>query len=294
LVGPGRAEFLEQYPFAVAAATDDRPYFFHFFRARAMPFLKEQLGGRSRAFVELGLVMLLAALVQVVLMAVILILLPLAASAGRPVGSTTSSGRRGVKFDGATAAALGYFLLLGAGFMLLEMGFLQRLILYLAHPIYSAAAVISSFLVFGGLGSALAGRWRAPRKRVAAIAAGAVVGLSVIYLILLGGWLGLTQAQPVPVRIVIASLTTAPLAFAMGHMFPMGLRLVGESRPELVPWAWAVNGFASVAATVAAPLAAMSIGFSGVVCVSVACYALAGLLYRLLPGAVREERGHDD
>ncbi|GAG31696.1 unnamed protein product, partial [marine sediment metagenome] len=166
LVGPGRAEFLKQYPFAVAAATDDRPYFFHFFRARAVPFLKEQLGGRSRAFVELGLVMLLAALVQVVLMAVLMILLPLAPRAGR------------VKFDGATAAALGYFLLLGAGFMLLEMGFLQRLILYLAHPIYSAVAVISSFLVFGGLGSALAGRWRAPRERVAAIAAGAVVGLS--------------------------------------------------------------------------------------------------------------------
>ncbi len=271
LLGPGRAEFLERYLFDVEAATDDKPYFFHFFRASSMRSLKEQLGGRSRAFLELGLVMLVAALIQVGLMSAVLLVVPLA------------PGIRRVRLDGTAAASLGYFLLLGAGFMLLEMGFLQRLIVYLAHPIYSAAAVISSFLVFGGLGSHFSRAWPFRPDRTAALAAGAVVGLTLVCAVALGPWLSLTQAMPVVVRFIVASVTMAPLAFAMGHMFPTGLALVGRSRPELVPWAWAVNGFASVVATLAAPLIAMSFGFSRLVLIAAACYAAAGALSVKLP-----------
>ena len=275
LLGPQREAFLADYLFSVGAATDDKPYFYRFFRWKSLAYLADQLGAGSRAFVELGYVMLPAALIQIVLLAAVLILLPLA------------PGMRALTGVRSRAPTLGYFFLLGAGFMLLEMGFLQKLILYLAHPIYAAAVVIAGFLLFGGLGSRLSQSWPPPAKRVATCAAGVIVCISAAYVFILDRWLGLTQTQPVAIRFLIAAGTIAPLALAMGHMFPIGLRLVGAAQAALVPWAWAVNGFASVVATVAAPLVAMHVGFSRLTLIAIACYALAGILCRALPGNER-------
>jgi hypothetical protein len=167
--------------------------------------------------------------------------------------------------------------------MIIEMCFLQKLVLYLAHPIYSAAVVIASFLVFGGLGSMISPYWHATDKSICSFAAGTVAGISLVYLFVLDGLVGLTQAQPIPARFVIAAALIAPLALAMGHMFPCGLRRVSRAVPILVPWSWAVNGFASVTATVAAPLLAMNIGFSRLTILAIALYVLAGVLSRVLP-----------
>jgi hypothetical protein len=271
LLGPSREQYLADYLFDVEAATDDRPYFFHYFRLRGFRYLQEQLGRRSLAFLEMGYVMVVAALGQAVVAAGVLILLPLVPGLG------------GLRGTPRRAATVGYFLLLGAGFMLLEMGFLQKLVLYLAHPIYSAAVVITGFLVFAGLGSLLSRRWRERPARAASVAGAVVVALSLAYAFGLDAWVGLTQGQPIAVRFAIALATIAPLAVAMGHLFPTALRQVGAAAPRLVPWAWAANGFASVVATVAAPLLAMSYGFSGLTLVAIACYALAALLALALP-----------
>ena len=266
LLGPDRDAYLDNYVFSVGATTDDKPYFFHFFGWRSLRMLGGQLGRRSRAFVELGFLMLLAAFAQAVVLAAVLIVLPLVV--GLPKARSA----------GGKTATLGYFLLLGAGFMFLEMGFLHKLILYLAHPIYSAAAAIAGFLVFGGLGSLISGAWPGGVRRTTTLAAGAVVVLAVAYVFGLDGWLALTQGQPLGLRLVVATATIAPLALAMGHLFPLGLRQLAASRPPLVPWAWAVNGFASVAATVAAPLLAMTVGFTLLTVAAIVCYVLAGLL----------------
>ena len=81
------------------------------------------------------------------------------------------------------------------------------------------------------------------------------------------------------------TVTEAPLAIAMGHFFPMGLKRIAQSHPTLVPWSWAINGFASVVAAAAAPLLAMQFGFSLVVVVAIVCYLLAGIFFRLMPRA---------
>jgi len=272
LLGRRRQEFLDNYLFDVPARTDDRPYFFHFFRWRSLPTLFDQLGRSGRAFLEIDYLMLAAAVAQSVLMAAVMIVLPLAPG----VRSLTNAPRK--------AATLGYFLLLGAGFMLLEMGLLQKLILYLSHPIYSAAVAIASFLIFAGLGSQLSRYWPMSGRRLAGVAAGAVVAIALLYLLGMDGWLRLTQSRPIAIRALIAAATIAPLAFAMGHMLPAGLRRVSVAAPNVVSWAWAANGFASVAATVAAPLLAMNVGFRLLVVAAVGCYAAAGLLFTFLPG----------
>jgi len=169
------------------------------------------------------------------------------------------------------------------GFMLLEMGFLQKMIVYLAHPIYSASAVIAAFLVFAGIGSYCSAVWNACRSSAAQTAAAIVVIMGFFYLYGLDAWLMWTQSWNLALRFLILILTIAPLALAMGHLFPMGLRRVSASDPGLVPWSWAVNGFSSVLATASVPSLAMSIGFSKLILTALACYLIAGALFALLP-----------
>lgn len=205
------------------------------------------------------------------LLAVVLILVPLAPRAGELRGAP------------GKAAGLAYFLLIGLGFMALEIGFLGRLILYLADPVYAAAAVISSFLVFGGIGSLLSRAWPLSPRQVASVAAAAVLAIGATYLLRLNAWLVGTQGEALWIRFLVAAGFVAPLAVAMGHLFPSGLRQVGLAAPAVVPWAWAVGGVASVIATVATPLAAMHVGFARVGLVALGCYAAAGVLAWWLP-----------
>ena len=58
---------------------------------------------------------------------------------------------------------------------------------------------------------------------------------------------------PVWVQVLILIASLAPLGWAMGQPFPWGLRQL-DHLPRMVPWAWGINGFASV---LAGPLAAI-------------------------------------
>jgi hypothetical protein len=146
LLGTDRRKYIRDYLFALEAPTDDRPYFNHFTRWEYLPELKRRLQGRMPAFLELGSLLMATAPVQVAVLAAVLIFLPLWP---RRAALREAAHKTGVML---------HFFLLGTGFMLLEMGFLQKMILYLAHPIYSAAAVIAAFLVFAGVGSHLSNR----------------------------------------------------------------------------------------------------------------------------------------
>ena len=85
-----------------------------------------------------------------------------------------------------------------------------------------------------------------------------------------------------PLRILLGVAIIGPLAFFMGMPFPTGLRqLEARSRP-LVPWAWGVNGFASVIGAVLGTLLAISVGFTALIIVALLCYLLAGCISKRL------------
>jgi len=69
----------------------------------------------------------------------------------------------------------------------------------------------------------------------------------------------------------------------MGVPFPLGLSRVSAAAPALLPWAWAINGCASVAGAVLAPIVAMEAGFTGVVALAILLYPLAALLLGRFP-----------
>jgi len=194
------------------------------------------------------------------------VLLPVLAGSSRSTTPTAGWGR---------ARIAAYFFAIGLAFLFLEIAFIQKCILYLGHPLYAAAAVLAIFLVFAGMGS----QYAQTRKLHAAwpVAAIAVLGLADLaganFLLEAINWL------PTVMKLMFAVLMLGPLAFCMGMMFPLALTEVGAARPDLIPWAWAVNGCASVIAAVLAALLAIHFGFTAVVMAAIALYGLAAAVF---------------
>ncbi|HSC01418.1 MAG TPA: SAM-dependent methyltransferase, partial [Burkholderiaceae bacterium] len=274
LLGEGKDEFVRNYKFHIAPATDDKPHFFHFFKWRSLPellSLKEQ-GGLP--LLEWGYPVLVATLGQAMLASLLLI--------AAPAAWVTRVGAR--RRDGMPPAAprhrvLVYFAAIGFAFMFIEIAFIQKFVLFLSHPLYAVAVVLFAFLLFAGFGSATSKRWHggsAPLLRHAeAAVVGAIALAAALCLGLLPWLLQHAVALQDALKIVVSAALIAPLAFFMGMLFPMGLARVEAGDARLVPWAWAVNGCASVTGAVLATLLAIHIGFTAVVVAALAMYALA-------------------
>ena len=87
-------------------------------------------------------------------------------------------------------------------------------------------------------------------------------------------------AFSLPVRILISVLLLAPVGLAMGVPFPVGIRLLGQTRPAMIPWAWAINGYASVLGSVMAVMLSIELGFMVVLILAAMIYALGVVGYR--------------
>ena len=267
-----RRDFFRRWQYNVRPAADDSPYFYNFFRWKSLPGFWRAYGRQWFTKMELGYVVLVFALVQALLVGGVLILLPL-------IRLRRSKGEGG----GRAATAL-YFTLLGLGFMMMEMVCLLKFTRLLGDPIYAAAGMLSSFLIFSGLGSVLARRIRPQPLRAIRLAAAGVALIAVVYALGLDGAFRTVVVLPLWCRMASAIVLTAPAAFLMGWPFPNGLAILGRSRPLLVPWAWAANGFAGVAASPLAVLLALHVGFRAVLICVAALYLAAALVSHRLPG----------
>ncbi|SPA00790.1 putative Spermidine synthase [Cupriavidus taiwanensis] len=271
LLGPGRELFLSRYKFDVRPATDDRPYFFHFFKWRTLPELVSLKAQGGLPLLDWGYPVLVATLLQATAAALLLIGVPLRVLRRRAPASPVPAARTGF-----------YFVAVGLGFMFVEIAFIQKFILFLSHPLYAVAVVLCAFLCFAGLGSRFAPRMPARAgpgrgRRQVALAIGGVCAVALLYLVALPEVFPLLIAWPDPARVAIAVALVAPLAFLMGMPFPLGLSGLAARDHTLVPWAWGINACASVVAAVLATLLAIHAGFTVVVLVALLLYAAAAL-----------------
>ncbi len=284
LLGAGAERFLAGYKFDIRPATDDRPYFFQFFRWSALPEMLRLRGGGGLPLVEWGYPVLVATLVQALLASLLLIVLPL------------WLGRRGTErpLDAPSRlAVLVYFAALGLGFMFLEIALLQRMSLFLTHPLYALALVLATFLTGAGLGSQAAGRLGA-RFGTGATLGAAVAAITAVTVLYAGAlpWLaeraaGLTAG----LKVLLAIPLIGTLAVGLGMPFPLGLSALGERAPGWVPWAWAINGCASVVGAVLAALLAIHLGFTALLLGALLPYWAAALSgARLLRPGVQRPR----
>ena len=265
LLGPARSAFMDKYKFNIRPATDDRPYFSHFLKWQTLPELLVLRNRGGLPLLEWGYLILIATLLQALLASILLVLLPLWLS------------RRSVaRAGGMRWRIVAYFISIGTAFMFIEIAFIQKFILFLHHPLYAASVVLCTFLVFAGLGSLMSTRWH---KHFSLIGICVAIGvLSVIYVLLLPGLFNGLVQLPGQLKIPVSILLIAPLAFMMGMPFPLGLEFVSNSLPSWIPWAWGVNGCASVVSAMLATLFAIHLGFVFVVVVAVLLYLVAALV----------------
>jgi len=273
LLGPDSEQFLRDYRFDVAPVGDDRPFFNSFSKWSALPELLRLPAGSGLGQIDWGYWVLLATLAQAVLLSLLLILLPLWLLRRR--GTVRASVRLRWR-------SLIYFAALGLAFMFVEIAYLQKLELFLGHPLLSLSLVLGGFLLFAGLGSMLSNRFDS--RFGPWLAAGGASVLVVIELLLLPLFTQSLLLAPDPVRILAALALIAPLGLLMGMPLPLGLALTERLAPGLLPWAWAINGCGSVIGAVLARLLAMEIGFSGVMLLAALLYLLAAFSLRGLSG----------
>ncbi len=271
----GDAEALyAHYKFDLRPATDDRPYFHHFFKWRSFLEALSLRGQGGLPLIEWGYVILLFTLALTLAAGALLILAPLALLGRRPEGR--AAGAEGWR-------VMLYFFCIGLAFLFIEIAFIQRFLRFLHHPIYTIAVTLTAFLIFAGLGS-LSSRSLGIRLGVrpaAELAFAGIALLSLLYLLSLGWLFSLLGGLSMGARIVLTLLLIAPLAFLMGLPFPLALTQVKREAATLVPWAWGVNGYASVISASLATLMAIHFGFSAVVAAAMAIYLTA---WRAFPG----------
>jgi len=272
ILGQERPRFLSRYKFRITPSTDDRPFHFHFFKWQHLP---EMLALRARGgmgLLELGYVVLVTALVQALLVSIVLTALPLVWLGGG--GARVSAWSR--------AAVVGYFLSVGLAFLSIEIAFIQIFVRFLGHPVYSVTVVLASFLLFAALGSKLvASRVRESRVRARNLLLGAVCvigSLALAYVVVLPAFFETLAGAPFAARACVTVLLIAPLACAMGTPFPLGLDSLSRTASHLIPWAWAINGCASVVSAVLAVVLAMHLGFSAVILFAAILYGIVAAI----------------
>ncbi len=254
-----RAAFYDAYDHDIRPTTDDRPFFFHTTKLRNqfdVAFGKSMLFGN-------GLSALMTLLGISVALVLVFVLGPLLLA------------DRGVTRPRGWLAWLAYFGALGAGFMLIEVAVLQRFVLLLGHPVYSLTVTLFSLLLGTGLGSAWSRTFddRTLRRSVArGILIVAAIAVAVVVLVdPLVAW-----AIPFsrPLRMVVAVVTLLPIGVVLGIPMPSGLRMLSARSPELVAWAWGMNGALSVLGATLAIFIAMNWGFGVTLLVASATYLL--------------------
>jgi hypothetical protein len=266
---PGRVYADTQ--FDVAPPTDDHPFFGHFFRWSQAGDVLDSIGRTWQPFGGAGYFVLVVLLGFAVLGGSVLIVAPLVLTRSWRGGTTS-------RMRWWTVA---YFGLLGVAFLFVEIPLAQRYILLIGRPTTALATVLFALLVASGAGSLLSARvpWR--------LAAAALAATALALPLTVGPLTALILPAPIGVRMALGSIVLIPLGFLMGVMFPKGLAHLQAQAPDLVPWAWGINGVASVIAAVGAALLALSFGFKFVVVIGAACYGLTVLLVRRLPQAPR-------
>jgi hypothetical protein len=168
-----------------------------------------------------------------------------------------------------------YFAGVGLGFIMIEVSLIQKLTVFLGHPIYSITVTLAGVLFFAGLGALLSANgfetthaksWFIP------------LGLAALIGSFFAGWpviLPQLIVLDLPVRVAVAVAVIAPIGLLLGVPFAYGLRRLNAYNPTLVPWAWAINGCFSVMGSILTVIVSMTVGFSFTIALAVSIYLLA-------------------
>ncbi len=268
LEAPDLDDFLATLAYDATPTTDNKPFFFYHQRLGDIlsSFGKSAAGQLN----NVGLVVLVILLGFSLLTTILFVVVPLLLFRR---GDLATDRKRKLR-------VIGYFGCLGLGFILVELGFMQQFVLFLGHPVYSLAVVLSGLLIASGIGAGITPKLEARfgETRAKWVSIGALTTILVIYGIGLSSAFDALIGLPLPARVAIAAVLVALPGLAMGTFVPAGVRTADSIAPGLVAWGWGLNGATSVVGSALAVMLSMNIGFRVVLFIGVLIYIVGGLL----------------
>ncbi|OLD15952.1 MAG: hypothetical protein AUI85_10305 [Acidobacteriales bacterium 13_1_40CM_3_55_5] len=268
--------FARQYAYNVAPVNDNAPFFF--FTLKLGQILRPQslqLGIDWK--VNLGVAVLGMVLIISVIAVVAFLVIPLALRQ-----------RRRDRWE-----RLLYFVAVGLGYIMVEIAFIQRFVLFLGHPTYALTVVVFLLLLSSGAGSLASRRWLGQASS-AWLPLTIIVAALLLYVFILTGLLNALVGLAFIAKLLVSAALLVPLGFAMGMPFPTGLRAlslvsvdISESRSNhagenTVEWAWAMNAASSVLGSVLAMVIAIQFGLNITLACGAGAYLAALMLTRTL------------
>ena len=267
--------FTRDYAYNVTPVTDNAPFFFFTLKPKRLLHLNSNMSAMDWK-VNLGVAVLGMLLVISLLAVLVFLVLPLLAQRGTREHPTR---------------ALFYFVAVGLGYILVEVTFIQRFVLFLGHPTYALTVVVFLILLSSGAGSVASREWLSDGRRVWLPLVLIVLGV-LAYVGVLPTLLDRLVGAAFPVKLLISAGLLVPLGFAMGMPFPTGLRALTNSEHtqpsrNSIEWAWAMNAASSVLGSVLAIVLAIQFGLNITLACGAAAYLMALLLRRKLHPGLR-------
>jgi hypothetical protein len=250
LLSPNPAEYQRNYTFDITPVSDNRPFFFYTVQPRDLWNFVKTASRESEDYkaVNKALPLLFGLLaVSLVATALILVMPPLVLGTRLP------------RHPGVIRFLL-YFLFIGTGYILIEVGLIQKFVLFLGHPTYALTVVIFSLLTSSGLGSFASRRLLGSDEGRLIKALGCVALLAALLAFLVSGLLSSLVWMPLAFKIVLTVVLLTPLGFVMGMPFPTALRRLERMHAPSVRWAWSLNAAASVMGSVGALVCGIYLG----------------------------------
>lgn len=253
-------------PSVLTPATDDKPFFDDNYKFSDVRWstIKDVFSQDDKAILALkskpvAQITLLTMLGQVLLVSVLLLLVP----------AVFIKGERKFKVD---KKFLMFFAFIGIGYISIQIALIQKFTLFLGQPVYTMLTVISSMLIFSGIGAKYSVKFINGNKTklysVFLIVAVYTMLIGLLSPLLFDAFVSLSLL----LRILITIIMLAPLAFFMGMPFPTGISMLKNDDSRMVGISWAVNGFFSVIGTVITMILAMMFGFKII-------FFIAGVFY---------------
>jgi len=262
LVNGGWQKVADQYVFDTRILTNHQPYFAAYIK---VPDLLKFTDRLELVQDEWGYLLLWATLGIASVFAFTLVLFPVV------FGWRTIFSRYPGK-----AGTMVYFLCLGLGYIIVEVGMISHFVLALSNPTVSASVLITGMLVFSGIGSFVSERYIDRARRVMPKIFLAIFAILTLYAFTIDFALDWIGTLPYALRILLCLLLLMPPAFLMGFPMPTAMTTLGRlGKDHMFLWAWGINGCFSVIGAALVPIVATSFGLPAVVLVGAIAYLVA-------------------
>jgi hypothetical protein len=265
-----RADAIEQSDYDISPPTDLRPFFFLQMRPRDILEFRERRFGDVTQITYKGVLVLGTLVVLSALLAGCVIV---AAWWKRPTARLTTSERKRFRW------MILYFCGIGFGYMSIQLGLHQRLILILGHPTLALSVILFWMLLGTGLGARTAEMLNSRRRMIAAWCT-----ITVVLTVLLLGYpaLGALDGRlSSPLRSGVIGLIVTATGLVLGFAFPIGVRIASSSGEWAIQQLWAVNAAGSITGSALAALIGLMHGSRAMVAAGLAAYVgvlAAGIL----------------